>query len=173
MVHEYSLSFLRQIPSGSKRALTPLLPARISRPLPLFRIISFESTIMGRRRHAEHVFAKVCAPNTKGHVANRINTVVAGRSWRNDILAVSFLWLVVRSFPRLSFLPSFVFAKDTCRGSWQHPSRKRTRKGMVSCGGVGFLGDVEKERLPFFFPPLFFFFRAGPYDDAWPLYRIL
>lgn len=45
----------------------------------LFRIISFESTIMGCREHAGHVFAKVCAPNTKAAWQTGSIPRVAGR----------------------------------------------------------------------------------------------
>lgn len=68
----------------------------------LFRIISFESTIMGCREHAGHVFAKVCAPNTKAawqtgsipRVAGRRHTTTAVLDC--DILRVP--WLADRSF---------------------------------------------------------------------------
>lgn len=74
----------------------------------LFRIISFESTIMGRRRHAGHVFAKVCAANTKA--TWQTGSIPLSR-WKkkpaNDI-SQRVLWLAVQPFRFPSFLPLLV-----------------------------------------------------------------
>lgn len=108
------------LPFSAYSALFSTHPSRS-----LFRIISFESTIMGCREHAGHVFAKVCAPNTKAawqtgsipRVAGRRHTTTTTGSWTGDILRV--LWLADRSF----YLPSCA----RCRvrgggGKGRHPT---------------------------------------------------
>lgn len=132
----YPSPSIHENPQGSN--VFPVFVSRPSRPAralsrrvsSLFRIISFESTIMGRRRHAGHVFAKVCAPNTKA--TWQTGSIPVGGWWKNVILRVSF-WLAAWSYP--SFLPSFLppLLPGGCFASWTSLVTVKKRSGGLSC----------------------------------------
>lgn len=118
-------------PSSIRVPSLPLCPS--SHPsLSLFRIISFESTIMGRRGHAGHVFTKVCAPNTKAAWQTGSIPRVAGRRHTTVLSVISRCPLVGRQvvlccFP--SVLPSY---SPSHRGD----TRGRTTPYIVKDGGI-------------------------------------
>lgn len=107
-----------QIPRGEGSAFSVPFPSRPFSPsicpsLSVSRIISFESTIMGRREHAGHVFAKVCAPNTKAapgkqdqyhaRTSQEEDDGRGGMSWPCDIPACPLVGRQIVSFS-LAFL---------------------------------------------------------------------
>lgn len=101
-----------------------LLPPSSHPSLSLFRIISFESTIMGRRGHAGHVFTKVCAPNTKAAwQTGSIPRVVGRRHTTSPVcdIPLSFGWPPGRFVCFPSALPS---CSPSHRGDMggQHPT---------------------------------------------------
>lgn len=101
---------------------------------------------MGRREHAGHVFAKVCAPNTKAarqtgsipRVARRRHTIVLA-----DIPRV--LRLVDRSFRFPSVLPSC----SPHRGDADNGTTPSRRKGRRDIGAETQEGREEKKDLDF------------------------
>lgn len=107
-------SIVHQIPGdqGGARPLFPFPPclalfsAHPSRSL--FRIISFESTIMGCREHAGHVFAKVCAPNTKAAWQTGSIPRVAGRRYTTTAVLDCDIHPVCPLVGRPVVLPSFL-----------------------------------------------------------------
>jgi len=99
----------------------PLLPSSHS-SLSLFRIISFESTIMGRRGHAGHVFTKVCAPNTKAAWQTGSIPRVAGRRHTTVLSVISRCLLVGRPVVLCAFLPFFLPARRRGDVGGQHPA---------------------------------------------------
>ena len=153
----YPSPSIHENPQGSN--VFPVFVSRPSRPAralsrrvsSLFRIISFESTIMGRRRHAGHVFAKVCAPNTKA--TWQTGSIPVGGWWKNVILRVSF-WLAAWSYP--SFLPSFLSPSFAPGGMLCFVDILGNGKEEE---GWSILRDVKKRSLCFFFlpPPSGFF----------------
>lgn len=103
---------------GEGSAFSVPFPSRPFSPsicpsLSVSRIISFESTIMGRREHAGHVFAKVCAPNTKAapgkqdqyhaRTSQEEDDGRGGMSWPCDIPACPLVGRQIVSFS-LAFL---------------------------------------------------------------------
>lgn len=98
----------RCVPLVSVLAYSPSVqPYSLAVPsVSLFRIISFESTIMGRRRHAGHVFAKVCAPNTKATWQIGSIPLVAG--WKKPASDIMSLRVLLVGCLAVSFLPSFL-----------------------------------------------------------------
>lgn len=117
---------------------------------------------MGRRRHAGHVFAKVCAPNTKA--TWQTGSIPVGGWWKNVILRVSF-WLVAWSYP--SFLPSFLSPSLLCsRGMLCFVDILGNGKEEE---GWSILRDVKKRSLHFFFlSPLSGFFPLSLFSPLRP-----
>lgn len=98
-------------------------PSHPSHPsLSLFRIISFESTIMGRRGHAGHVFTKVCAPNTKAAWQTGSIPRVAGRRHTMVLSVISRCPLVGRPVVLCAFLPFFLLTRRRGDAGGQHPT---------------------------------------------------
>lgn len=134
-------SMVHQIP-GDRGAPFPSLFHRVpSLPLPpfshpslsLFRIISFESTIMGRRGHAGHVFTKVCAPNTKAAWQTGSIPRVAGRRHTMVLSVISRCPLVGRPVVLCAFLPFFLPAYRRIAETWEDTTlRRKGRRDIVS-----------------------------------------
>lgn len=75
-----------------------------------FELYPLNLQLWGGREHAGHVFAKVCAPNTKAAQQTGSIPRVVGRRYTDDSPDCDIprvLWLVAWSF-QLSFRPSFL-----------------------------------------------------------------
>lgn len=121
----------------------PLLPFSSHPSLSLFRIISFESTIMGRRGHAGHVFTKVCAPNTKAAWQTGSIPPVAGRRHMTVLSVIPRCPLVSRSVVLCAFLPFFLpayrpgDAGESCVVKDEGILCRSTKVFMVVCSRKG------------------------------------
>lgn len=98
---------------------------------------------MGCREHAGHVFAKVCAPNTKAAMANRINTSRRRKKAHDDdyddgsgpgpvLISCVRILRVGRPLVLPSFLPPSLSRREDTSG---RTTLRRRRKGRRDIGG--------------------------------------
>lgn len=136
LVHQIPGDHGAPFPSLFHRVSPLPLPPSTHPSLSLFRIISFESTIMGRRGHAGHVFTKVCAPNTKAAWQTGSIPRVAGRRHTMVLSVISRCPLVGRPVVLCAFLPFFLPARRRIVETWEDNTLcRKGRRDIVSQRG--------------------------------------